>query len=69
MGIIGPLHGGGFLVAYIQLCTFYYACAVLLHHVVPALIPVKSVQHDKRRIGSVARDAIYSLGELWQLKI
>ena len=73
LGVLGPLHGGGFWLAYAQLCTFYYTCGVLLHHIVPAVIPVKSVQHENRRSGSVARDALYSLGEmewnLWILKI
>ena len=60
---MSPLHGGGFKVAYAQLCAFYYISAVLLHHVVPALVPVKSVQQEQRSRGSVARDALYSLGE------
>ena len=58
-----PLVGGGFFVAFAQLCTFYYACAMLLHHVVPLLVSVKSVQLEQRRSGSVVRDALYSLGE------
>ena len=49
--------------AFAQLCTFYYACAMLLHHVVPLLVSVKSVQLEQRRSGSVVRDALYSLGE------
>ena len=64
LGVLVPLHGGGFWLAYAQLCTFYYTCGVLLHHVVPAVIPVKSIQHEKRQSGSVARDALYSLGPL-----
>ena len=58
-----PLHGGGFWVAYAQLCVFYYISAALLHHVVPLLISVKTVQQEKRRGGSVTRDALYSLGK------
>jgi hypothetical protein len=55
--------GGGFFVAYAQVCAFYYAAAALLHHVVPAVLPVKSVQVEARKEGSVERDALYSLGE------
>ena len=58
-----PLYGGGFMVAYAQLCAFYYISAVMLHHVVPVIVSVKSVQQEQRQRGSVARDALYSLGE------
>lgn len=57
-----PLYGGGFLVAYAQLCAFYYVCAAVLHHLVPNLLPVTAIQHEQRKPGSVSRDAVYSLG-------
>ncbi|KAG1671699.1 hypothetical protein FOA52_007491 [Chlamydomonas sp. UWO 241] len=58
------LVGGGFLVAYAQVCALYYAAAGLLHVVVPAVVSVKSVQAEARKEGSVQRDALYSLGPL-----
>lgn len=58
-----PLVGGGFAVAFAQLCIFYYACGSLLHFIIPVLLPVKSVQSEPRKAGSVGRDALYSLGE------
>jgi hypothetical protein len=63
MTYLSPLYGGGPLVAYAQLCVFYYLAAVLIHSVVPSLIPVKSVQQEKRHSVSVRRDALYSLGK------
>ena len=114
MGLLGPLYGGGFWVAFRQLalvtsccchrhqhCCFwacfdhwrlttwasagasyppprvykeslllgrwlqvYYAAAVVLHYVVPACMPVHSVQKGQRRRGQVTFEALYSLGML-----
>eukprot|EP00955_Chlamydomonas_euryale_P109957 365969-Chlamydomonas_euryale.AAC.12 len=61
-----PFVGGGFIIAYAQLVAFYYAAGALLHFAVPAMMEVKSVQVEARRSGSVARDALYSLGEYGQ---
>lgn len=57
-----PLYGGGFWPAFAQLCLFYYACGVLLHCVVPRLLPVQGIQHQPRKPWEVQRDALYSLG-------
>lgn len=40
----------------------YYAAAVILHYVVPRLLPVKSVQKASPRPGQVAFEALYSIG-------
>lgn len=64
MGILGPLYGGGFWVAFRQLAAVYYAAAVVLHYVVPAVLPVKSVQKGQRRKGQVTAEALYSIGPL-----
>jgi hypothetical protein len=58
-----PLYGGGFWVAYAQLCLFYYSVGALLHFVLPRLVPVHGIQQQPRKRGEVARDAFYSLGE------
>jgi hypothetical protein len=59
---LAPLYGGGFWVAYAQLCAFYYCCGILLHNILPALINFKSVQPLPRKPWSVQRDAFFSLG-------
>jgi hypothetical protein len=41
----------------------YYGAAIILHYIVPALLPVKSVQKGQRREGQVASEAVNSLGE------
>jgi len=55
--------GGGFIPAFAQLCLFYYLVGALLHWGIPLLFPVQNVQPQPRAPWSVARDAIYSLGE------
>lgn len=40
----------------------YYAAGAVLHYVVPALFPVKSVQKGQPRQGQVTSEALYSLG-------
>lgn len=41
----------------------YYAAGILLHYVVPSLLPVKSVQKGQRRKGQVTSEALYSIGK------
>ena len=51
------------LPAYVSLHSqVYYAAAVLLHYVVPRLLPVRTVQKGQPRSGQVAFEAAYSLG-------
>ena len=57
-----PLYGGGYWVALAQACLVYYLLAVVLHWVVPALLPVRSIQPGKRRSGQVTQEALNSLG-------
>jgi len=57
-----PLYGGGFFVAFLQLCTFYYSTAAILHFVLPRLLTLKSVQVHARSPGDVRRDALASIG-------
>lgn len=64
MGLLGPLYGGGFWVAFRQLVAVYYTAGFLLHYVVPRLFSVKSVQQRKPRPGQVAQEALHSLGPL-----
>lgn len=40
----------------------YYGVALLLHCVVPAALPVKSIQAQPRQPGQASREALYSLG-------
>lgn len=56
------LYGGGFLHALVQLMVFYYAGGILLHYVVPRILPIQSVQERERGSSDVSRDSIYSLG-------
>lgn len=56
------LYGGGFWVAYAQAAGVYYAAAVLLHYLVPACFPVKSIQPGSRKPGQVTREALTSIG-------
>ena len=58
-----PLYGGGFWVAFLQLCAFYYPVGFALHYVVPRLVSVKAIQRQQRKDGDVLRDACYSIGE------
>lgn len=57
-----PLYGGGFWVALLQATCVYYAAAIVLHYLVPALFPVKSIQKGDRQPRQVAREACSSLG-------
>mmetsp|Transcript_12335 Transcript_12335/g.26636 ORF Transcript_12335/g.26636 Transcript_12335/m.26636 type:complete len:302 (-) Transcript_12335:896-1801(-) len=59
-----PLYGGGFWVAFTQVCAFYYFAGIVLHWVFPRILPVKNIQPDPRKPGVVARDAFYSIGPL-----
>ena len=58
-----PLVGGGFWPAFLQVSAAYYAAAVLLHYIVPALVRVRSIQKGQRRPGQVSEEAAQSLGE------
>eukprot|EP00892_Ulva_mutabilis_P002763 jgi/Ulvmu1/12488/UM009_0141.1 len=58
------LHGGGFSVAWAQLMVFYYMAGVVLHCVIPRILPVHSVQEHGRGSSDVYRDSIYSLGPI-----
>lgn len=60
---VSPLHGGGFLVAFAQICTFYYVAACALHFVLPSLVKLDSIQPRARKQGEARRDAFYSIGE------
>ncbi|MEW5319468.1 MAG: hypothetical protein WDW38_010617 [Sanguina aurantia] len=61
---VSPLHGGGFLVAFAQICTFYYIAACALHFVLPSLVKMDSIQPRARKQGEARRDAFYSIGPL-----
>lgn len=63
MALLSPLYGGGFLVAFAQLAAFYYPLGVLLHIIVPALLPVRGIQKEPRGAGEPLRDALASIGE------
>lgn len=58
-----PLYGGGYWAALGQVASVYFASAVLLHYVVPALLPMRSIQKGQRRPGQVTQEVINSLGE------
>ena len=60
--MLGPLWGGGFVPAFLQLVALYYPAGLLLHCVAPRLLPVKGVQVAPRNEGDVWRDAVTSLG-------
>jgi hypothetical protein len=60
--MLGPLWGGGFVPAFLQLVALYYPAGLLLHCVAPKLLPVKGVQVAPRNEGDVWRDAFTSLG-------
>ena len=60
--MLGPLYGGGFVVAFLQIVALYYPAALLLHYVVPRFLPVQNIQKHERNPGDVARDAFNSLG-------
>lgn len=59
---LSPLYGGGFWVALVQLCAFYYAVGLAIHYVLPRVLSVKAIQQQPRKPGEVARDAFYSIG-------
>lgn len=63
---VSPLHGGGFFVAFAQICTFYYIAACALHFVLPSLVKVENIQPRARKQGEARRDAFFSIGELLQ---
>ncbi|KAI3437745.1 hypothetical protein D9Q98_000193 [Chlorella vulgaris] len=63
-GWLTPLYGGGYWVAVRQLAAVYYVTGVVLHYVVPAVLPVKSVQKGERRKGQVTAEALQSIGPL-----
>jgi hypothetical protein len=58
-----PLYGGGLPVALAQVTAVYYAVAVMLHCVVPALLRPPSIQVAPRRSGQAWQEAQNSLGE------
>jgi lathosterol oxidase len=58
-----PLYGGGFYVAFAQACMVYYTAATILHFVVPAVVPVASVQSGKTKPGQEFREARSSIGK------
>lgn len=58
------LYGDGFVVAFLQATTTYFAISILLHFVVPALFNVTSVQKGDQRPGQVIREALQSLGRM-----
>ena len=57
-----PLYGGGLLVALTQVAAVYYAVALVLHCVVPALLRPPSIQVTPRRSGQAWQEAQNSLG-------
>jgi len=59
------LYGGGFWIAFSQACIVYYGAAVMLHYVVPTLLPVRTVQKGNRSKGQVSREIFNSLGEIY----
>ena len=63
--MLGPLWGGGFLPAFLQLVALYFPAGLLLHCVAPKLLPVKGVQVAPRNEGDVWRDAFTSLGAVF----
>ena len=56
------LYGGGYWVAFAQVCVVYYTAASILHFVVPALFPVASVQAGKRKPHQTRTEALNSIG-------
>ena len=46
----------------LQVAVVYYGVALLLHCLVPAALPVKSIQAQPRQPGQASREALYSLG-------
>ena len=46
----------------LQVTVVYYGVALLLHCLVPAALPVKSIQAQPRQPGQASREALYSLG-------
>ena len=46
----------------VQVTVVYYGVALLLHCLVPAALPVKSIQAQPRQPGQASREALYSLG-------
>jgi hypothetical protein len=60
---LAPLCGGGFLVAFLQIVALYYPAAILLHYIVPSILPVKTIQVQPRNPGDITRDALGSIGE------
>ncbi|CAD7703495.1 unnamed protein product [Ostreobium quekettii] len=58
------LFGRGFWAALWQCASVYYACAALLHFVVPQIFPVRRIQSAERKRGEVERDAFCSLGPI-----
>ena len=62
MAWVTPLYGGGFWVAFAQASLLYYSVAVVLHYLVPALVPVKSTQKGERSQGQVSREVLLSIG-------
>lgn len=56
------LYGGGFFDAWLQLMVFYYGAGILLHCVIPRVLPVESVQKNERATSDLLRDCVYSLG-------
>jgi len=61
---LGPLYGGGYTVALRQVAAVYYGVAILLHFLLPLLVPLRSVQCGKRRPWQVLQEAINSAGPI-----
>ena len=59
---VPPLHGGGLLASLAQVAAVYYAVALVLHCVVPALLRPTSIQVAPRRDGQAWQEARNSLG-------
>ena len=59
---VPPLYGDGLLAALVQVAVVYYAVAMVLHCVVPALLRPPSIQVAPRRDWQAWHEARNSLG-------
>jgi hypothetical protein len=57
-----PLYGGGLVAATLQIGAIYFGISLTVHYLIPALIPVSSIQVQPRRKNQVLLECLHCLG-------
>ncbi len=57
-----PLYGGGLAAATLQIGAIYFGISLTVHYLIPALVPVSTIQVQPRRKNQVLLECFHCLG-------